>query len=494
MIHWLVTVISLWVMLQSNLVSAKNFTDLAYYEDYEANFVKCPNVIKVEWNLLLSREPHVIKYSNGTEISYDGLFPQFLHIMLEACCADAFEVKYVESDSDIILPVILNYKETGLQSQSKVVPILPYTGVAFVVKRADKKNLPIKTLSSVFSSWPVLVITLLLSVLAGIVAWILDTRKNKEEFPVSFIQGSWEGFWWAFISMTTVGYGDRCPKSISGRLFAIFWILTGICMCSIFTAMLTTALTTISLDTEITLPRAKVAALFGSIEATTGFQRQAEVIRVHTIEEIKEKITDGEAVGALMDSFTITHYQHLFPVDEFKVQEVISQEYLEYGAQVENSSMVSCLKNFRFSEESELYEQAELYMANHYNKSGMGESLEGTENSFEVDPEGLLFYPTLFTSLGILAFFLLSGATWEICRRSRMCRMKLPDTKRLDMLLSTPNTPPEHRGTMETKAFLQELEEKFVQDVRQVLKSLENDLINRTLFPDNNCNEKLTSV
>ena len=54
-------------------------------------------------------------------------------------------------------------------------------------------------------------------------------------------------------------YGDRCPKSISGRLFAIVWILTGICMCSIFTAMLTTALTTISLDSEITLPRAKVS-------------------------------------------------------------------------------------------------------------------------------------------------------------------------------------------------------------------------------------------
>ena len=73
-----------------------------------------------------------------------------------------------------------------------------------------------------------------------------------------------------------------------------------------------------------------------------------------------------------MDSFTITHYQHLFPVDEFKVQEVISQEYLEYGAHVENSSLVSCLKNFRFSEESELYEQAELYMANHYNKVNVG--------------------------------------------------------------------------------------------------------------------------
>ena len=75
MVPWLVTVVYLWVLLQSNLATAENFTDLAY-EDYEANFVKCPKVIKVEWNELLSREPHVIKYGNGTKISYDGLFPR----------------------------------------------------------------------------------------------------------------------------------------------------------------------------------------------------------------------------------------------------------------------------------------------------------------------------------------------------------------------------------------------------------------------------------
>ena len=51
------------------------------------------------------------------------------------------------------------------------------------------------------------------------------------------------------------------------------------------------------------------------------------------------------------------------------------------------------------------------------------------------------------------------------------------------MLLTSPNNLTERRRTMETKALLQELEEKFVQDVRQVLKSLENDLINRTLSP-----------
>ena len=63
-----------------------------------------------------------------------------------------------------------------------------------------------------------------------------------------------------------------------------------------------------------------------------------------------------------MDSFTITHYQKWFPDSRFKVQEVISQDYLEYGARVSSSSLASCMKNIRFSEESELYELAELYM------------------------------------------------------------------------------------------------------------------------------------
>lgn len=32
-----------------------------------------------------------------------------------------------------------------------------------------------------------------------------DTYWNPDEFPRSFFKGTWEGFWWAFVSMTTVG-------------------------------------------------------------------------------------------------------------------------------------------------------------------------------------------------------------------------------------------------------------------------------------------------
>ena len=34
---------------------------------------------------------------------------------------------------------------------------------------------------------------------------VKDTYWNSEEFPRSFFKGSWHGFWWSFISATTVG-------------------------------------------------------------------------------------------------------------------------------------------------------------------------------------------------------------------------------------------------------------------------------------------------
>jgi len=32
-----------------------------------------------------------------------------------------------------------------------------------------------------------------------------DMRCNPDEFPTGFTKGVGEGFWWSFVSMTTVG-------------------------------------------------------------------------------------------------------------------------------------------------------------------------------------------------------------------------------------------------------------------------------------------------
>jgi voltage-gated potassium channel len=52
----------------------------------------------------------------------------------------------------------------------------------------------------------------------------------------------WIGFWWAVQTVTTVGYGDVVPHSVSGRVVAAVVMLAGIGFLTVVTASVTAAL------------------------------------------------------------------------------------------------------------------------------------------------------------------------------------------------------------------------------------------------------------
>jgi voltage-gated potassium channel len=45
-----------------------------------------------------------------------------------------------------------------------------------------------------------------------------------------------DGFWWALVTVTTVGYGDISPTSDLGRIFASLLIILGVVLFSLITA------------------------------------------------------------------------------------------------------------------------------------------------------------------------------------------------------------------------------------------------------------------
>ncbi|MCA8962136.1 MAG: transporter substrate-binding domain-containing protein, partial [Planctomycetes bacterium] len=77
----------------------------------------------------------------------------------------------------------------------------------------------------------------------GGLIWWLERRKNPEQFGGSTARGLGSGFWWSAVTMTTVGYGDKAPRSLGGRILTLFWMFAGLILASSFTAAITTALT-----------------------------------------------------------------------------------------------------------------------------------------------------------------------------------------------------------------------------------------------------------
>ncbi|KAJ7351045.1 hypothetical protein OS493_037108 [Desmophyllum pertusum] len=70
------------------------------------------------------------------------------------------------------------------------------------------------------------------------------TKQTRDIFLSRFWSGIREGLWWAIVTMTTVGYGDKTPKSCLGRVYASLWMIIGMLLMSTITAQISSTITT----------------------------------------------------------------------------------------------------------------------------------------------------------------------------------------------------------------------------------------------------------
>jgi voltage-gated potassium channel len=93
-----------------------------------------------------------------------------------------------------------------------------------------------RTAGAAFRGWAVIYVAGASALLVFVAALaVLDSERSA---PGASITTFPEALWWAFVTVTTVGYGDLSPITDQGRIIAVFLMLGGIALIGVITATL----------------------------------------------------------------------------------------------------------------------------------------------------------------------------------------------------------------------------------------------------------------
>lgn len=146
----------------------------------------------------------------------------------------------------------------------------------------------------------------------GTILWIVERKENRRQFRHGLI-GLFDGLWWSAVTMTTVGYGDKAPKSRLGRVIAIIWMLTAIVTISGFTGTIASSLTVQSLGRDIEdLEDLSNAESIGSVNASSSeaFLNSNDIEIDLLFEDVEESLLAlaGHDIDVLLYDKTVLDY------------------------------------------------------------------------------------------------------------------------------------------------------------------------------------------
>ncbi len=160
----------------------------------------------------------------------------------------------------------------------------------------------------------------------GTFVWIFEHRANPDEFEKG-VKGLWSGIWWSAVTMTTVGYGDKSPKSVGGRIVALIWMFAAIIMISGFTASIASSLTVNQLGWSKSqiddYKNQKIATVKRS--ATEHFLKKRffkNIVSYGSLEECVGALGRGKVIGVAYDVPQLTHIVRSDTTERFELLKI----------------------------------------------------------------------------------------------------------------------------------------------------------------------------
>ncbi|MEX0287534.1 MAG: transporter substrate-binding domain-containing protein [Flavobacteriaceae bacterium] len=200
-----------------------------------------------------------------------------------------------------------------------------------------------------------LLVLLLIIFLFGLLGWYFERKKNPQHFRKGS-KGIWDGVWWSAVTLTTVGYGDKAPKTRWGKVAALVLMFGGLLFISGLTASIASSLTVNQLsndpDSFNEFKDRKVGSIkntgtiqflhsqfFKDVEAYEEVSAGLKAVKEGRIKAfmydepiLKYKIKEDPSMGSLSIlpvKFDVQFYAFGLPKDRRILKQTVSQRILE---------------------------------------------------------------------------------------------------------------------------------------------------------------------
>lgn len=161
--------------------------------------------------------------------------------------------------------------------------------------------------------WYIAGVLSILLLIVGTIIYLVERGGNKDQFggKRSISQGIGSGFWWAGVTMTTIGYGDKAPTTFFGRAIALIWMLVAMAVTAVLTASLVSTVMGASSSKAINLPNdlreMKIAAVENSDAAKYLQEERVQFKSASEIKPLLEKLNKNN-LDAVIHSLPILRY------------------------------------------------------------------------------------------------------------------------------------------------------------------------------------------
>ena len=158
---------------------------------------------------------------------------------------------------------------------------------------------------------PLIIVIVAMLILIGIAMWIVEQRaRSASAGSESSVVNLRDGLYWAVVTMTTVGYGDKTPKTPLGRGVAILWMMSSLVLVSLLSTSLVSRLTAERVESRdlaasIDLKGRKLAAVVRSSGAEYLDEMHLQYAKYKDLPEALNSLANGRSnvvvnsVGAL---------------------------------------------------------------------------------------------------------------------------------------------------------------------------------------------------